>query len=169
MSLTPVRSTSQQSTYVRVAGLGFATGLRALTPLALLARTLQRGGLRGAPLRPAWGRSGVLSSGRAAGLLGLLAIGELIGDKVPSAPSRLSRGGLISRLVVGGIVGWETGSVLGGNKLVAALLGAASAGTGAWVGYHVRQWADGVTDWPDAVWAVVEDGLTVLLASRSLI
>jgi uncharacterized membrane protein len=114
--------------------LGLATGLRTFSAPAALA-------LRTRPLNPPQR------------LLLLAAAGELVADKLPSTPSRLSRRGLRGRLLSSAISG----------RLAAGLRGAATSAAAALfsavVGHAVRGRRPG---WKAAI---CEDGVAIALAS----
>ncbi len=71
--------------------------------------------------------------GRAPRRLLLATAAELLGDKLPFAPSRLDRGALVGRAVSGA----ACATVLGGGRW-GALLGAGGALAGAWAGSGAR-------------------------------
>jgi uncharacterized membrane protein len=149
-------------TYLRAATLGFAAGLRSLLPLALLALA--------AADRPPTDRIGELLRSRPARLgLALAAIGELVGDKLPSVPGRLEPAPLAGRVTLGALAGGLLAQQLkaGSAPLLAALVGALAAVFGAWLGYSVRRGASQWTGAPDALVAVAEDGLALALAARA--
>lgn len=135
-------STQENAALTDAAYLGAAAGLRAFTPAAALALT------------------GRLGDGRARRVLPLLAVGELIGDKLPFVPARTSPPALAARATVGAL----GGGLLGGARAAAA--GAAVAVVAAYGGQHTRQWLGRRTGRPDAQLAVAEDLLTALLAFR---
>ncbi|MBJ7602129.1 MAG: hypothetical protein JF888_02880 [Candidatus Dormibacteraeota bacterium] len=124
----------------RAAALGAAGGLRTFLPLAAL-------GARGAPRRP-W-----LARG-----LGVLAGGELIGDKLPATPSRLAGPALAGRAVSAGLAGARLAGPTG-----AAVAVLASAVT-AYGGYHARRRLTEITPLPDWAVALAEDSLALALA-----
>src|ERR1700738_4125256 len=78
----PVRDAYRRATW-----LGFVTGLRSMTPDALLAWTSEH---PSPPLR---------------GITGFLAVGEIIGDKLPLTPSRLDSRPFFGRLAFGALAG----------------------------------------------------------------
>jgi uncharacterized membrane protein len=78
--------------YVRAATLGFVSGLRSMTPFALLSRLKKAN-----DPSPAGPLDMFLTLPTVRLLTGLLASGELIGDKLPFTPSRLSTGPLLAR------------------------------------------------------------------------
>ena len=80
-----------------------------------------------------------LTSPWSVAILTVLAIGELVADKLPSTPSRTSPFGLGARLVSGALVGlaFTAGSGLAA-MIVGGLLGAAGALIGTFLGYEGR-------------------------------
>ncbi|MDQ6899783.1 MAG: hypothetical protein M3072_09775 [Candidatus Dormibacteraeota bacterium] len=125
----------------RAAALGAAAGLRIVLPLAALGA---RGALGGRP----W-----LARG-----LGLLAGGELIGDKLPETPSRLAGPALAGRALSAGLAGAR---LAGPTGAVAAVLASAATAYG---GYHARRRLTQSTSLPDWMFALAEDGLALALA-----
>ena len=84
--------------------LGMMTGARTMTPMAVLCWFAYFGSDGGhLPLAGTWAFwAGKLVT---AIIFTVLAVGELIGDKLPKTPNRTSPGALIARLVFGGLVG----------------------------------------------------------------
>jgi uncharacterized membrane protein len=133
--------------------LGFATGLRAATPLAMLA-------LRGGPGdRPRWLRS---RGGRIG--FGLGALVELVGDKLPFTPSRLKPAGLFGRVVNGATVGAVVARDARGSAWAGALVGASSAVLGSLAGNKVRAGVVEASGIADPLIAVVEDAIAIGLS-----
>lgn len=101
-------------------------------------------------------------------VLGLLAAGgELVGDKLPSAPSRLDPPGPAFRAVAGALgavtLGRRAGSRSVPAVLMAAALGAAASTAGTWGGAAWRRFA-AARGWPDLPAALGEDAAAVTLA-----
>jgi len=113
--------------------LGLATGLRTFSAPAALA-------LRKRPLGPAQR------------LLLAAAVGELIADKLPSMPSRLSRRGLTGRILSGAASGGRVGGRTGAASSAGAALASAVCGNRARASF--AGWAC----------ALAEDGMAVALA-----
>ncbi|MBE7187079.1 DUF4126 family protein, partial [Jatrophihabitans endophyticus] len=160
---------------------GASTGSRTFTALAAQALTA-RPGAAGAP-------DSVLARPWVQGVVGLLALGELVADKLPMAPSRLEPPGLSGRLVVGaacgaivarrerdddlGVTGWATEpdpTALPGDAvdrrtrtLACVLAGLVSAAATSWTGVRWRAGASRRFG-RDRVGAVLEDAATVGLA-----
>ena len=95
-----------------------------------------------------------------AGPLFFVAAGELVGDKLPMTPSRLSAGPLVARLVSGGWCGGELAARADGARLIGIALGAAGAAAGAWLGYTIRAYL-GERGLPPFALAVVEDAIAI--------
>jgi uncharacterized membrane protein len=142
----------QASAYARAAALGFVGGLRSMTPLALLSQLRSKGE---AP-SPS-NLVGYLKSPAARIITGLLAAGELVGDKLPTTPSRLAPAPLGGRIVIGALAGWILCQQAKQSPVLGALLGAMGAATGSAAGYYARSWLDNVTKWPDPIFGGVED------------
>jgi uncharacterized membrane protein len=149
-------SSDQASAYVRATALGFVGGLRSMTPLALLSQLRSEGEDASSS-----NLVGYLNSPAARIITGLLAAGEIVGDKLPATPSRLSPGPLGGRIVIGALAGWIFCQQSRQSPVLGALLGAIGAGSGSAAGYYARSWLAKVTKWPDPVFGIVED-LTAL-------
>jgi uncharacterized membrane protein len=126
--------------YGRSFGIGAIAGLRAFTPAFALQQS---------------------SGGKGALALGMTAFGELIGDKLPITPSRLSPPALLGRLTAGAGIGSLVAKRSGANAAVGALLGAFGAAAGAQAGYRLRRAIVQRTGWPDPVVGLIEDGIAV--------
>jgi uncharacterized membrane protein len=112
--------------------IGVFAGLRSLTPPALVSWAVYLGWLRLA--RPL----ALIGSLPAVIILSLLAIGEIIFDKLPNTPNRTDPPGLIARIVTGALTGACVS--LGGGKsaVVGSALGAIGGIVGCFGGYQVR-------------------------------
>ena len=143
--------------------LGFANGLRTMTPIAVLCWFAFLGRL---PVEGTWGFwTAKLVS---VILFTLFACGEYIGDKLPSTPARTAPGPLAARIVFGGLVGALIATALDGSLIEGTLLGALGAVLGAFVGFHLRHVLVAKTGWPDWPIALAEDALTILASVFAL-
>ena len=144
--------------------IGFLAGLRSLTPPAAVAWATHLDWLRLA--RPL----SFIGSLPAVIILSLLAIGELIFDKLPNTPNRTAPPGLIGRIVTGGFTGACVS--LGGGKsaFVGAGLGVVGGVVGCFGGYQVRAWLVKSLRQSDFIIALIEDliaiGGSLLIVSR---
>jgi len=136
--------------------IGILTGLRSLTPAAATAWAARLGWLKlQSPL--AW-----LGSLPAAILFTLLALAELVSDKLPKTPSRTAPPGLIARIVMGALCGAAV--CLAGmhsGLVVGAVAGAAGGIVGCFGGYQIRTRLVKALGSPDYVVAVVEDLIAI--------
>jgi uncharacterized membrane protein len=132
--------------------IGVVAGLRALTAPAVVAWAIHLNwlDLGDSPLA-------LLGSTAAVAVLTLLALGELIADKLPSTPSRLELTGLVGRIVLGGLSGGVVAAARSHSFLLGCLAGATGAIAGAWTGYHVRARLGRALPLPDPAIACVED------------
>ena len=101
----------------------------------------------------------------------LFAIAELIADKLPGTPSRLSAGPLSGRIILGGLCGAALCAAAGQSALVGALVGAVGGIAGALAGYYARRTLTQSMQIPDFVIALIEDVIAVggalFIVSRS--
>ena len=153
---------SASSIYLRAATLGFVCGLRSMLPLALLNWNGSREAEAAleAELIPASPLPRLLTT--------FLAGGELIGDKLPFIPSRLSPGPFIGRLAIGALVGGQLSYRFKRSPVIGALLGAASAGVAATCGATLRTQLAKKTRIPDFIVAIAEDTLAISLGISAL-
>lgn len=137
--------------YLLVLLLGMCTGLRTMTPIAVLCWFAYKGGTREPGL--------VLTGWRhfaaylpSVVVFTLFALGEYIGDKLPKTPSRISAIGLGGRLLFGTAVGLILAPRVGGNVFVSGIAGAVGAVAGAYAGWFARtRLASAIgKDWPIA-------------------
>lgn len=144
-------------------GIGIVAGLRSLTAPAVVAWAAHLGwvNLHGSPLA-------FMGSTAAVSIFSLLAIGELVADKLPTASKRTAPAPLTARIITGGLCG--ACLCVGGGKLLLAgtLLGGIGGVVGAFLGYGIRRRLD--LHIKDLMVAVCEDviavGLALFLVSR---
>ena len=139
--------------------LGGLTGLRTMTPMAVLCWFSYAGDL---PVHRSW--AFWTTKLVTAVVFTVLAAGELIGDKLPNTPNRTSPFALVARMVFGGLVGAIGATGLHGSILEGILLGVISAIAGTFLGFHLRQHLVKDRAFPDLQVALVEDGLTLALS-----
>ena len=132
--------------------IGVLAGLRSLTAPAATAWAAHLGWLK--VLSPlAW-----LGSVPSVIVITLLALAELVSDKLPKTPSRTAPLGLCARIVTGALCG--AALCLAGTQqswLVGVILGAVGGIVGCFGGYQVRTRLVKALGTPDYVVAVVED------------
>ena len=157
-------SPSSQTLQSRALLLGTVAGMRSQLPLALLGLAARRGGFA----RDSTGTLSWLRDPRAQAALGLSAVGELLGDKLPQTPSRLFAPALLGRLVIGAVAGVALYAEAGESPLEGAAFGAFGAALGSFGGYYARLGLSRATETSDLRWAVLEDGLVLGLGVLAL-
>jgi uncharacterized membrane protein len=135
-------------------GIGAVAGLRALTAPAVLAWAAERRLIRlgSSPFA-------TIISATMAKRITDFAVSELIADKLPFTPSRLSAVPLASRIVSGAICGATIYGVVKRPLTEGAVLGGLGAITGAFAGYHIRKRLS--RDRLDLEVAVLEDAFAI--------
>jgi uncharacterized membrane protein len=94
----------------------------------------------------------------------ILALGELVGDKLPMTPNRTAIFPLLARVGFGGLVGAIAATNLRGSILEGIILGAISGLAGSFLGFHVRRHLVKVKLFKDLHIALVEDAVTIGLS-----
>ena len=91
----------------------------------------------------------------------LLALVELISDKLPKTPARTAPPGLIARIVLGGLCGAALAASAGSSQIIAAAVGIIGALVGTFAGYNIRHALVVQADLPDLAVALVEDAIAI--------
>jgi uncharacterized membrane protein len=151
--------------------LGVMTGLRTMTPIAVLcwfaylgqAGSQDQGDLPVAGTWAFWTAKLVTVV-----IFTLFALGEYVGDKMPQTPNRTSPGPLGARVVFGGLVGAIAATSMEGSLIEGVILGSLGALVGAFVGYHVRKHVVEQSGRPDWNVALLEDVSALLLSILAL-
>jgi uncharacterized membrane protein len=143
------------SIYVLAFLIGVVAGLRALTPLAAVSWAARLGWLH---LDNTW--LAFLAYAATPYIFSVLAIGELINDKLPKTPSRKAPPGFIARIVTGTLCGAALG-VARQSLVGAAAMGAIGAVAGTLGGYEFRSRLVKATGGRDLPIALLEDVIAV--------
>lgn len=138
-------------------GIGIVAGLRSLTAPAVVAWGAHLNWLNLHDSALAF-----MGSTAAVVIFSLLAIGELIADKLPGMQKRTAPAPLIARIITGGLCGACLCTAAGKSLLAGTLLGGIGGIVGAFLGYHLRKRLD--LHIKDVVVAVCEDVITIGLA-----
>ncbi|GAA3341693.1 membrane protein [Curtobacterium pusillum] len=148
---------NEQHTLVRTLVLGILSGGRSATPLAVMALNHDRSSLKGS-----WQQWKVFSTPLGRGLLVASAVGEIIGDKLPKTPNRISPTGLVGRIGAGALAGAALGTTGKRDlRIEGAILGGVGALVGSFVGWGARKLVGATTRLPDPVVALAEDAATI--------
>ncbi len=109
-----------------------------------------------------------LASPKITVVLGLLAAGELVGDKLPSTPNRTETLGLTARIFSGAFVGGLICAAHKKNVRVGSFIGVLSVITTAFAGQNIRSVIADRSGIPSAVLGAVEDAAAVGIGIKTL-
>ena len=135
-------------------GIGFVCGLRSMTAPAVVCWGAQLGWLRLDHTS-----LGFLHTKVSLIIFTLLAVGELIGDKLPSIPSRTTAGPLVARIIFGGMSAAAIAVTASEPLALGIILGAVGAVIGAFAGYAGRRML--AAQMPPVIAALLEDAIAV--------
>ena len=140
-------------------GIGFAAGLRAFTPPAVVAWAAHLGllNLNNSPLA-------FMGTTIAVVIFSLLAVFELIGDLRPQTPKRTAPVPLVARILMGGLCGACLCAPSHQSLVVGAILGGIGGLIGAFAGYEIRRRLVAALNIKDIFIALLEDLVTIGLA-----
>ena len=137
--------------------LGIATGMRTMTPIAILCWFAYLGDLS---VDGTW--AGWTAKLTTVVIFSVLAVGELVWDKLPWVPARTMPTSLLVRIVFGGLVGAIAATGLEGAAIEGVILGGLGAILGACAGYHIRRALVEEAGWRDWTIAISEDVLAIV-------
>src|SRR5881394_3930645 len=139
-------------------GIGVVAGLRSLMAPAVVAWAAHLGWLhlQGTSLSFMGSKAAVI-------IFSLLAIGELIADKLPWVPKRTTIAPLLARIVTGGLSAACLCASANQSLGIGAGLGAVGAVIGAFGGYNVRKHLVNQFKLPDLIIALLEDLIAITL------
>jgi uncharacterized membrane protein len=135
--------------------IGFFAGLRSLTAPAATAWAVYLGWLR--LERPI----SLIGSFPSVVIFTVLAVLELVADKLPQTPNRTAPPGLIARIVMGGLTGACMAAGGGEAAILGAVLGVVGGVVGSFGGYQARMRLVKATGKPDIYIALLEDLVTI--------
>jgi len=140
-------------------GIGFAAGLRAFTPPAIVAWAAHLGWLHlnNSPLA-------FMGTTIAVVIFSLLAVFELIGDLRPQTPKRTAPVPLVARILMGGLCGACLCATSHQSLVVGGILGGVGGLIGAFGGYETRRRLVAALNIKDTFIALLEDLVTIGLA-----
>jgi uncharacterized membrane protein len=146
-------------------GIGFMCGLRAFAPLALVSWLAHWGWM---PL--AGSHLAFLGTTTGAVIVSIIALVELVADKLPKTPKRTEAGPLAGRMITGVMCAVAVFAAAGQSLVIGIICGVIGSIAGAFAGYHARRALVSGLRIPDFIVAVVEDifaiGGSLLLFAR---
>lgn len=148
--------------YLKPFGIGVVAGMRSMMAPAVLSHKLSHT----IPASEPHSAVEYAANPTTATVLKVLAVGELIADKLPGTPARTDLPGLGFRMLSGGTCGALMNQVEGQAVAQGAVLGGFGAVVGSFLFMRLRLWIDEELGLPDPVVALAEDALTVALGWR---
>jgi len=139
--------------------IGFATGLRSLTPLAVTCWAAHLGWLQFAPSQLAF-----IGKWPTVTIITLLAAAELIVDKLPQTPARTKAVGLTARMILGSMCAVLISVGSSGHMVLATVGGFFGAITGTFAGYHTRHFLVLRAHLSDLIVALTEDVIAIAVS-----
>ncbi len=156
---------TDEQVYATAVGLGVVAGMRTMSAPALVTQVARKG-----KLAVAGSKLGFLNSPAALSASALLAVGELVADKIPSAPNRTDLGPLLARAASGAVSGAIVCSAKKRSPWLGAFFGAVGAIGATFAAYHLRRTITQNLHIPDSMVALAEDALVastgLLIASQ---
>ena len=131
--------------------IGLFAGLRSLTAPAITAWAAYLGWLK------LQGSLALIGSIFSVAIFTLLAVVELVADKLPKTPNRTSPPGLIARILMGGLTGACVAAGGGQDAVLGAMLGAIGGVVGCFGGFHARTGLVKALGTGDMYVALIED------------
>jgi uncharacterized membrane protein len=139
--------------------LGLVTGMRSMTAMAVLCWFAYKGDLS---LDDTWASWAARLT--TAIIFTVLALGELVADKLPKTPNRIAPGPLLVRVVMGGLIGAIVAAGLNGSGVEGIILGVGGALIGSFGGFLVRREIVSRLDCKDWHVALAEDATAIICA-----
>jgi uncharacterized membrane protein len=147
--------------YASALVLGVVAGMRSMMAPAVLAITLSRR----PELVPAAAPAHWLALRPIAIILGVLALAELVVDKLPSTPSRTALGPFLLRLITGAVSGAALVQLGGISGWIGAGCGVVGAILGTFGAFYARRYVGRITGGRDTMVGVLEDVLAIAIAA----
>lgn len=146
-----------KSSAFKAASLGAIAGMRTFYAPAVISHAYSRlpaNGLDESPLQ-------FMQSVTTSKVFKLLAIGELVGDKLPNAPNRTDLPGLVGRIVSGALAGSVVYKAEHKQPLLGGIIGGAAAAASTFGCFFLRKLVVKKTRISDAYIGAMEDLLVI--------
>lgn len=142
--------------------IGIIAGMRTMTAPALVSYKLAhtKPGRSIGPALPD-SRLHFLTSPTTTNVLAVMAVGELVADKMPQATDRIGQPQLWGRIGSGALSGAALTEADGNSAPIGAVIGALGAAAGSFAFFYLRQWLTHEKDLPDLWVALAEDALAI--------
>jgi uncharacterized membrane protein len=144
-------------TLLKAIGMGVIAGMRSMSAPALVSNHIAGNSPEGISETP----FKVLGYPKTAYLLKGLALGEMIADKLPVVPARISPGPLAFRIISGAVCGGAVCAAEGERADIGAIAGGVAAIAGAYGFYHLRRSVGRESKAPDPLLGLAEDAMVI--------
>ena len=141
----------------QVLGMGVLAGMRSSSAPVITSHILSHHhskSLEKSPLR-------FMQSSNVATALKVMALSELVMDKLPSTPNRIKPPVLAARCLSGALAGASIFKATGNNAITGALLGGAAAFASTFGSFYLRKGTVSKTKLYDPVIGAIEDALVI--------
>jgi uncharacterized membrane protein len=142
--------------FALIFAIGMIAGLRALTAPAVVCWAAHLGWLNLQDSHLAW-----MGSTAAVAIFSILALAEIINDKLPATGSRLAPPSLVIRSITGALAGSGLAIAAHQSSLLGILVAIVGALAGSFIGYHARHQIVVGLKIPDFPIALVEDAIAI--------
>src|SRR6202789_1210197 len=122
---------SSTMVFALIFAIAMISGLRALTAPAVVCWAAHLGWVNLQNSHLAW-----MGSTAAVAIFSILALAEIVNDKLPATPSRLAPPSLVVRSITGALAGTALAIAAGQSVLLGIVLGALGALAGSFLGYY---------------------------------
>ena len=139
-----------------VFAIGMIAGLRALTAPAVVCWAAHLGWINLQNSHLAW-----MGSTAAVAIFSILALAEIVNDKLPATGSRLAPPSLVIRSITGALAGTALAMAAGQSVLLGIVLGVLGALAGSFVGYYIRHGIVTGLKVPDFPIALLEEAIAI--------
>ena len=147
---------SSPTVFLLLFGIGVIAGLRSLTAPSTASWVVY---LRGASMHGS--HFSFMNSLPAAIIFSILAVAELVNDKLPKTPSRTAAVPFAARIITGALAGVTLAVAAANFWLIGGILGALGAVAGTYGGYLARTKTVKALHAPDFVIALIEDAIAI--------
>jgi len=98
----------------------------------------------------------------------VMALGEIVGDKLPQAPDRIEPAGLVGRIVSGATCGAVLSEAEREDVKLGAVLGGVGAVAGSYAFFYLRKWVHEEKGVEDVWLGFAEDLLAIALGTQTI-
>ena len=145
------------SPFWQAVGLGVLAGMRTTSAPAITSHLLSRHKSRILAKSPL----SFMQNDKVATVFKILAVGELIGDKLPKAPNRTHPVGVVFRCIAGSLAGASLFEATGNSAFAGAVIGSVTALGSTFGSYILRKNVVNLTDAFDPLIGAIEDALVI--------